>query len=165
MSTGYDFDDNIAYGCLISISQDGAPPRYRHQNFFFNDIINHNGSDFSFAPFGWSGVTVNRNGDNESTRLVFPNNSLVQSYVANFFSSNSKWTVKVETALLDPGDTRNYRILTEYIGMVVSGSHSGPTIEVEIGSILDAVGADVPRRRITEDLFGPMPTTANVRLQ
>lgn len=165
MSTGPEFDDNIAYGCLLSISQKGAGPSYTLQNFFSTDNIDHNGGVYGFAPFGWSGVTVNRNGDNESTRLIFPNENIVQVIVGRIFNNTSQWLAKVETALLNPDDRTDYRILTEYVGMIVSGSHAGPTIEVEVGSILDAVGADVPRRRITEDLFGPMPTTANVRLQ
>jgi len=164
MSTGPEFDDNIAYGCLLSISEKGAGPRYTLQNFFSTDNIDHNGGVYGFAPFGWSGVTVNRNGDNQTTNLIFPNNGLTQTIAAKILNQ-AGWRVEVETMLFDPDDRTKFRSLSSYTGMVVGGIFSGPTIELELGNILDAVGADVPRRRLTEDLFGPLPTTANVRLQ
>ena len=165
MPIGPEFKDQIALGYFLTLTEVGAGPgaTLRGQNFFVNSNVTYNGADYSFLPFGFSGVTVNRNGDNQSTSIVVPNNTLVRTLLSRVMTG--RWLAGVDTALLDPGNSSNYTTLTTYTGQVVAATISGPSIEIELGSILDAVGADVPRRRITEDLFGPLPSTANVRLQ
>ena len=37
--------------------------QYKFQNFFINETITYESNDYTFAPFGFSGVSVNRNGD------------------------------------------------------------------------------------------------------
>jgi len=164
VNTTTEFSDQIAYGHLARFIYQNTTP-YLHQNFFTDGDFKYNGVSYGSAlPFGFTGVTVNRNGDNQSTNLIFPNNGLTQTIAAKILNQ-AGWRVEVETMLFDPDDRTKFRSLSSYTGMVVGGIFSGPTIELELGNILDAVGADVPRRRLTEDLFGPLPTTANVRLQ
>jgi hypothetical protein len=160
-----EFKREIALGHFLAINQAGGQARYRHQNFS-NQSIQYSGAsnaDYSYLPFAFRGTTTNRNGDNDATAVLIPNNSLTQVIMSNIVTGS--WLIQVDTVILDPGDLRQQEILASYTGQVIGASVSGPTIEVELGSILDATGADIPRRRITEDLFGPLPTTANVRLQ
>lgn len=165
MAIPADFSDQIALGYFLTLTEAGAGPgaTLRGQNFFVNENVTYNGADYSFLPFGFSGVTVNRNGDNQATTIVVPNNTMVRTLLSRVMLG--QWLGGVDTALVDPADKSNYTTLSSYVGQVVSATVAGPTIEIELGSILDAVGGDIPRRRVTEDLFGPLPTTANVRLQ
>jgi len=45
---------------------------YNWQNFFINETV----GNYTFVPFGFSGITINRQGDNVDATLVFPNNEL-----------------------------------------------------------------------------------------
>jgi hypothetical protein len=66
--------------------------------------------------------------------------------------------------MLNPDNKADYRVLSSYAGQVAGAIWSEAELRLEISSVIDAVGGDVPRRRITEDVFGPLPTTAQVRL-
>lgn len=164
MAIDLDFRTQFAVGHVASFTQKGASgPSYIWQNFFVDGPINYGGTSVNYTPFMFSGVTVNRNGDNQTTTLVTHNNALARNIGIRMVSET--WFCKVDTLLLNPDNSNDQYQLTTYTGMLINATVSGPTIEIEIGSILDAVGNDVPRRRITEDIFGPLPTTANVRLQ
>ena len=164
MAIGPEFKDRIALGHFLDLQLAGTSgPTYTLQNFFVDAQVTFSGGTYGFAPFVFTGVTVNRNGDNQSTNIVIHNNTIIRALVTRMLSE--QWIATVHTMLLDPGDTSNYTELSSYVGQLVAATVSGPTVEIELGSILDAVGSDVPRRRITEDTFGPLPTTASVRLQ
>ena len=64
--------------------------------------IKENVDNYSFIPFGFSGLTTNRQGDNIDTTLVFPNNELSRQLVLQ--ATQEKWVAKVQTMLLDPDD-------------------------------------------------------------
>ena len=52
-----------------------------------------------------------------------------------------------------------------YHGQVTGGKWDATALTLQLGSVLDAVGADVPRRNLTQRLVGRLPTTSNVRLR
>lgn len=138
-----------------------APIRF--QNFFINEDIEYNGNTYGFLPFGFSGVTVNRSGDNQSTQLALPNNELSKSWA--LYITENTWVVLIDMFVWSPDDANwSDRLLSQYAGQATGALWNETELRIEISSVLDAVGSDVPRRRITEDIFGPLPTTANVRL-
>lgn len=114
-----------------------------------------NGSNF--LPFGFSGAVINRNGDNITATLVFPNNSLSRSWASE--AANNIWIATVNVRIVDQA-----RTLYSYVGQVSSASWDEETVKLELSTILDAVGADVPFRTLSSDLVGPLPTSANVRV-
>lgn len=109
----------------------------------------------SFLPFGFSGAVINRNGDNITATLVFPNNALSRSWAAQ--AAVSVWIATVDVKIIDQG-----RTLYSYVGQVSSASWDEETVKLELSTILDAVGADVPFRTLSSDLVGPLPTSVNV---
>jgi len=56
-------------------------------------------------------------------------------------------------------------MLVNYVAQIVAGTWSDQGIEIRLASVLDAVGADVPRKKLTKQLVGNLPVTANVRIQ
>lgn len=133
---------------------------YYFQNFFINEAVTYKERSHSFMPFGFSGVTVNRNGDNQPTQLAFPNNGLSRPWAANAVEGG--WIVDIDTLLVNPNDKAKFVTLSEYVGQVTNVIWNDAELRVEISSVLDAVGNGVPKRRITEDVFGPLPTTAQI---
>jgi hypothetical protein len=167
------FSDRLAlaqYVTFYEVAKNGSLNGvYRGQNFFINEQVdydNGNGGQakYSFVPFAFTGVTVSRNGDNESTSLIFPNNAVVRVWTTALLGVGRRWVAQVDTLIVDPDNSAKNNRLSSYTGQVISAGWAGPRLEIQLGSVLDAVGADVPRRRITEGAFGPLPTTASIRM-
>lgn len=108
-----------------------------------------------FLPFGFSGAVANRSGDNITASLVFPSNALSQSWLETLIRDRAVVTVE-EICNEDP--------VFSYIGQVAAGSLDETTVTLQLSSVLDAVGIEVPWRFLTEDLVGPLPMSGNVRI-
>lgn len=144
--------------------------RYRFQNFFLTQNMRLKGTTdpntktYTFIPFGFSGVTVNRTGDGMEASLVFPNNKITRRWAIN--AIEDYWIMEVDVLIIDHNDRAgNHQIVHTYTGQVTSGQWDNVSLNLQISSILDAVGTDVPRRSLTQDLVGNLPITNSVRLQ
>ena len=134
---------------------------YRFENFHF-DGTEYKGESFVFIPFGFSGVTMNRSGENSQAEIIFPNNDLARSFVDRAVSY--KWTVEIETCLVLDIDAREYQQVYKYTGEVSGGTWKGDSLMMSLSSILDAVTANVPLRNFDVERVGPLPITGNIRL-
>ena len=121
------------------------------------------GDSYSFLPFGFSGVSVNRSGDNTEASLVFPNNELSRAWALP--AINERWLARVYVMALEPDDRTAGILMHQYNGQIAAGQWDETSLTLNLNTILDAVGADVPLRRLTQGLIGNIPTSANVRLR
>ena len=171
-----------AFGNFLTLKA-GDDVRHRFQNFFIGETVTYSSNDYTFLPFGFSGVTVNRSGDGVEASLVVPNlisttNSKTNLSVnwavdaMEFYDSNgirkSPWIAHVLVMLLDPDDKTSFSAtnpLYEYYGAVSGGSWDESSLNLSLGTVLDAVGSDVPMRRLTQKLVGSLPVSSGVRLQ
>ena len=134
------------------------------QNFFIGEKITYANKEYKFAAFGFSGVTVNRTGDGLEATLVFPNNTLSRGLADTAINDN--YVVEVEVLLIDSGDASGtHTRVHSFIGQIVSGQWDNVSLNLQLSSVLDAVGTDVPRRSLTQKLIGNLPVSNNVRLQ
>lgn len=139
------------------------------QNFKINRNFSYTGADgssrsYGFAPFGFSGVTVNRSGDGLEATLVFPNNSITRSWAVNAIELN--YVMEVDVLITDDGgEETTFMTAHSYAGQVMGGQWDNTSLNLQLGTVLDAVGTDVPRRSLTRQLVGNLPLTNNVRLQ
>jgi phage-related protein len=133
------------------------------QNYWINENVTYQGIAYSFLPFGFSGVTVTRSGDNQPATLVFPNNSLSRDWIES--AVTQQWVATCQTLLIDPSDKTAGRVLSSYTAQIVAGSWNETSVELRMASVLDAVGADLPRKRLTKQLVGKLPLTARVNLR
>lgn len=118
---------------------------------------NYNLNGGNFLPFGFSGVVVNRNGDNTQASLVFPNNDLSRSWASE--AAVNAWTATVGLLNVSAGTT-----IYTYVGQVGSSSWDETKVVLQLNSVLDAVGADIPFRVIGETLLGAIPNSSGFRL-
>lgn len=137
---------------------------YAFQNFYIKQSVSFDSISHVFLPFGFSGVTVNRSGDGTDASLVFPNNELSKSWIDA--AIKGRWFVDVDVVLVDPdnpgGSTTKVH---SYAGQTSGGRWDQTTVSIGVNTILDAVGADVPRRHLTQNLVGHLPVTSNVQLR
>ena len=71
----------------------------------------------------------------------------------------------IEDMDADTGPKAEHAIAHSYVGQVTGGQWDNVSLNLELSSVLDAVGTDVPRRSLTQKLVGNLPISNNVRLQ
>ena len=148
------------------------------QNFFIGSVVTHkstkqreaqlDGDKYSFVPFGFSGVTVNRTGDGLEATLVFPNNGLTRDWAVEAIKKS--YLIEVDVLVIedmdsDTGPKAEHAIVHSYTGQVTGGQWDNVSLNLELSSVLDAVGTDVPRRSLTQRMVGNLPISNSVRLQ
>ena len=157
----------FAFGHVVRITPKDTVD-FRFQNFFINKRLTHNGDEYQFAPFGFSGVTVNRTGDGMEASLVFPNNDLTREWAVAAIKSS--YLMEVEVLIIEDSDpesglTATHTTVHTYTGQVTGGQWDNVSLNLELSSVLDAVGTDVPRRSLTQRMVGNLPISNSVRLQ
>ena len=158
---------SFAFGHALRIKPEQTE-LYRFQNFFIGKEITHSGSAYQFVPFGFSGVTVNRTGDGLEATLVFPNNDLSRAWGVSAIEGS--WLMEVDVLIIEDPDPDTGLAVTNtiahtYTGQVTGGQWDNTSLNLELSSVLDAVGTDVPRRTLTQRIVGNLPVSNNVRLQ
>lgn len=148
-----------AFGQYLVLS--GTQSLY-FQNYWVNQNVTWQGNTYGFLPFAFSGATTTKSGDNQPASLGFPNNALARGWAET--AIRERWLARCYVMMIDPADNSNPTMLVNYVAQIVAGSWSDG-IEIRMASVLDAVGADVPRKKLTKQLVGNIPLTANVRIQ
>ena len=137
---------------------------YAFQNFNVSGIVRINNKNHKFLPFGFSGITVTKNGDNVDASLVLPNNALAQAFALQAFEE--EWMIKVRVGSFDISNPKKFdQILYEYLGVVAAGGWDDTSIRMTLNSVLDAVTGDVPHRVFDEENVGELPITSNINLR
>jgi len=165
----------FAFGHVLRIKEKDTV-KHRFQNFFIskNKQLIHQGKTddnpqkYGFAPFGFSGVTVNRTGDGLEATLVFPNNELTRSWAVRAIENSDIMEVDlliIEDSDPESGPGATHSTAHTYTGQVTGGQWDNTSLNLELSSVLDAVGTDVPRRSLTQRMVGNLPITNSVRLQ
>jgi hypothetical protein len=147
---------------------------FRFQNYWINQTasltIPFGGADVAlphnFLPFGFSGISIDRQGDLKEATLIFPNTEPTRGWIDMMVKE--RWFATVRTIIpnsLEAPDPAKSQILFTYIGVITTASWADTEINATVSTVLDAVGNDAPTRRITRSVVGSIPTTASVRLQ
>ena len=159
----------LAFGHVLRIKPYSTVD-FLFQNFFLGKQMEYDGASYQFVPFGFSGVTVNRTGDGLEATLVFPNNDATRAWAVS--AIDDRWVMEVEMLILPDPDpdtglsaaTTSNRV-NEYVAQVTSGEWDNSSLKINLSTVLDAVGTDIPRRTLTQKLVGNLPITSAVRLQ
>jgi hypothetical protein len=147
-----------AIGHFLKLSSRTAGTELYFQNFFIGETVD--GRDF--LPFGFSGTTTNRQGDNLIASLVFPNNELSRSWATQ--ALEEAWLADVEVYLMNPSDSSQRTLLYEYFGQVTGGGWDNVTLNLDLSTVLDAVDGNVPIRVMHRSLVGRLPTSTSFGL-
>jgi hypothetical protein len=161
--------DTLAFAQYLTLRTATETGGYRFQNYWVNEdapffnVVTGAPSYFGFMPFAFSGTTFTKTGDNQPAKLSFPNNALSRGWAET--AVTDKWLANTRTVLINPDDKTSYTPINVYIGQIVSAKWDDTALVLELASVLDATGAAVPRKRLTKQLVGSLPLTANVRIQ
>jgi hypothetical protein len=159
----------LAFAQYITLRTEETLGGYLFQNYWVNEDAPFFNVDtgqpayFGFMPFAFSGTTVTKSGDNQPATLAFPNNSLSRGWAE--IAVQNRWLANVRTVAVNPDDRTDYILIARYIGQIVSANWDTTSLQLQMASVLDAVGVDVPRKRLTQQLVGSLPITSSVRIQ
>jgi hypothetical protein len=156
--------ESLAFAQYLTLKSATGTVRYNFQNYWVNeDALGKDGSTvYGFMPFAFSGITVTKTGDNQPATLGFPNNSLSRGWGET--AVQEVWIAQVQTVLVNPDSKPDYTVLSEYVGQIVNSTWDESSLQLNMASVLDAVGADIPRKRLTRQLVGNLPLTSRIRL-
>ena len=133
---------------------------YLFQNYHLNKEVQlpdgSTSDEYSFLPFGFSGITVSRSGDNVEADIVVPNLGPAREWSTQ--AIRESWICEVQCWIIEPEPFRLFR----YVGQISSGGWDQAQVILKLNSVLDAVGADFPQRSIDEQTVGLLPITSRV---
>lgn len=161
-------DSTLAFAHYMTLRPPDQAGGFAFQNYwvgedapFFN-IDTGARNNFGFMPFAFSGVTVTKTGDNQPASIALPNNELSRPFATTVIEG--QYLANVRTVLINPDNKEDYTLINRYIGQIVSGQWTSTALTIELASVFDAVGSDVPRKRLTQQLVGRLPLTSRVRV-
>ena len=147
---------SIAIGTFIEL--DGN----YYQNFFQGETTGWDGNSYMFSGFGYSGSSVDLEGGNIEAQLIFAVNELSLNMAKN--AADKRQIVTIKTVWLDPASLVPQSNYMQDVFMVTGFEHDSSRLGLRLSSPLDAISADVPRRRLTERLVGALPSTGQIEL-
>ena len=160
--------DTYAIANYLTFTVPEAAVQYRFQNFYINQEVPWTNGPHSFLPFGFSGITVDRQGGNIDASLVFPNTQLSRDWGAR--AIENFWLARVRVVQVDPddpgvaaGNPDQFR-LYNYVGQVTAGTWDETSLSLQLNSVLDAVRTNAPNRKLSRNLCGRLPTTNRISL-
>ena len=154
---------SIAIGSYLKfIDASGADTGNNFQNFFQGETREYQGDTYIFGGFGFSGGTLDLEGGNISASLVFALNELALSVFRQ--ATEQFWLVRIRTVWLDPDTFKEGNTFSEELYAVTGFDHDLSRISVRLSSPLDAVQENAPRRTLTADLVGALPSTGQISL-
>jgi len=152
----------LAFGHYLTLESPDKGTNYRFQNYWVGEDATLSSDSYGFMPFAFSGITITKGGDNQPATIAFPNNELSRPFAT--VAVEDEYLATITTVLIDPDDKNGFTKLNEYVGQIVTARWDSTSLELSLASVFDAVGADVPRKRITQQLVGHLPLTSRVRV-
>lgn len=132
------------------------------QNFSQGEVRTYMGEEYTYAGFGFSGGAVDLEAAAVSATLLFQLNQLDLNIFKE--ASDLKRLARVRTVWLEPESLVETSQYSEEIYQILGFSHNQLTLSVRLGSPLDAIEAEFPRRRLTTALVGQLPSTGSIPL-
>lgn len=136
--------------------------RFWFQNFSIGNNVSYSANSYGFLPFAFSGSVVSLKGDNIDAALNFPVTVLSQSWAEE--ALENQWVASVDVVLFTSGSTTVEKVLYSYVGVFSAGGWDDTVLQVSLNTVLDAVGSEVPGRRLHRALVGKIPFTAQVNV-
>ena len=152
---------STAIGTYIAFqTRAGVDLNQNFQNFHVGETRTYSGRDFLFSSFGFSGAAVDVEAANIQASLVFPLSSLGLALFQNV--ADQYGVVEVQTVWLDAETLAETPTNLTEVYAVTAFTHDNTRITLQLGSPLDSVSQNIPRRRLTQEMVGALPSTGNV---
>lgn len=138
---------------------------YYFQNFTVNGTRARGGDTYIFAPFVLATGGGEKSGDRSSNVLgIGASTQAGSTIILNLFKQavEQRWILRVETVSLNISTFADDLLISTENWRVASYEMDTKLIRLRLISPLDAVQGQVPRRKLSEELVGALPTTGQI---
>ena len=138
------------------LQSNSTPTSYKFQNF----SINEKRRGFDYLPFAITTGAGTRGGDRSSARLVVAANQISVNIAAEAAKNN--YFLKVETFSLNIETLADSSQISTEVWRVAGYEMDTERVFLNLTSPLDAVRTDAPRRVLSTQLVGALPTSGSL---
>ena len=138
------------------LQSNSTPTSYKFQNF----SINEPRRGFDYLPFAITTGAGTRGGDRSSARLVVAANQISVNIAAE--AANGNYFLRVETFSLNIETLADSKSISTEVWRVAGYEMDTERVFLNLTSPLDAVRTDAPRRVLSTQLVGALPTSGSL---
>ena len=135
----------------------GSTTYQRWQAYYVNTSVTWESASWSYQPFDADGITAGEVQSESSISVTLPATSNVMEVVLQALDEARLAELRLyefDTILGNSTPQAGQTLIASYLGEVVGVSGSFTSIQMELGSSLSPVGAQVPPRTFTSALIG-----------
>ena len=154
---------STAIGTYVKFLQrDGSEPLtpFNLQNFHQGETRFYEQTNYIYGAFGFSGGAVDADAANIEASLVMQLNELNLNFATT--AADNLYLAQIRTVWLDPETLEETTLRMEELYAVVGFDHNNSRLSMRLSNPLDAVAANVPRRKLSPALVGALPSTGNI---
>ena len=138
------------------LQSNSTPTSYKFQNF----SVNEPRRGFDYLPFAITTGAGTRGGDRSSARLVVAANQISVNIAAE--ASQNNYFLQVETFSLNIETLADSSQISTEVWRVAGYEMDTERVFLNLASPLDAVRTDAPRRVLSTQLVGALPTSGSL---
>ena len=138
------------------LQSNSTPTSYKFQNF----SVNEPRRGFDYLPFAITTGAGTRGGDRSSARLVVAANQISVNIAAE--ASQNNYFLQVETFSLNIETLADSSQISTEVWRVAGYEMDSERVFLNLTSPLDAVRTDAPRRVLSTQLVGALPTSGSL---
>ena len=135
----------------------GATTYQRWQSYYVNTSVSYGGAVWSYQPFDADGITAGEVQSESSISVTLPATTNVMEVVLQALNEARLAELQVyefDTLLGNSTPQTGQTLIASYVGEVVGVSGGFTSIQMQLGSSLSPVGAQVPPRTFSTRLIG-----------
>ena len=135
----------------------GATTYQRWQSYYVNTSVSYGGAVWSYQPFDADGITAGEVQSESSISVTLPATTNVMEVVLQALNEARLAELQVyefDTLLGNSTPQTGQTLIASYLGEVVGVSGGFTSIQMQLGSSLSPVGAQVPPRTFSTRLIG-----------
>jgi hypothetical protein len=135
----------------------GSTTYQRWQSYYVNTSVTWESANWSYQPFDADGITAGEVQSESSISVTLPATTNVMEVVLQALDEARLAELRLyefDTILGNSTPQTGQTLIASYLGEVVGVSGSFTSIQMELGSSLSPVGAQVPPRTFSTRLIG-----------
>jgi hypothetical protein len=135
----------------------GSTTYQRWQSYYVNSSVTWESAAWSYQPFDADGITAGEVQSESSISIALPATTNVMEVVLQALNEARLAELRLyefDTILGNSTPQTEQTLIASYLGEVVGVSGSFTSIQMQLGSSISPVGAQVPPRKFTTKLIG-----------
>jgi hypothetical protein len=135
----------------------GSTTYQRWQSYYVNTSVTWESAAWSYQPFDADGITAGEVQSESSISVTLPATTNVMEVVLQALDEARLAELRLyefDTILGNSTPQAGQTLIASYLGEVVGVSGSFTSIQMQLGSSISPVGAQVPPRKFTTKLIG-----------